>query len=148
MKECGYGYVVGVWSNGDRWYECYQRLIDTFGHQAEYVALGGISLEQVYGVQEYVYDEGEEDYVERGAYIPNTLYRDVQTGLNTGPYIQHSQPQNEIITSVSYCALNLSLPRYSARLTASIHDKYPFLKKLKICHDSLSIIAFLNATIL
>ncbi|CAM4007800.1 enterotoxin A family protein [Xenorhabdus thuongxuanensis] len=126
----------------------YQNLINTFGHQAEYVALGGISIEQVYGMQEYVYDQGAGDYVERGGYIPNTLYRGVQTGPNAGPYIQHSQPQNEIITSVSYCALNLSLPRYSVRLTASTHDKYPFLKKLKICHDSLSTITFLNVTIL
>ncbi|MBE8595207.1 enterotoxin A family protein [Xenorhabdus sp. BG5] len=126
----------------------YRRLINTFGYQSEYVAVGGIDISLVRGVWEYVYDNSTHYYVQSGDYIRNPSYQHDITEPNTGPYIQHSQPQNEVITAVSYCALNLSLPRYSARLVAHTSDKYPFLKKLKICNDSLSTIAFLNASFL
>ncbi|MBD1227854.1 enterotoxin A family protein [Xenorhabdus griffiniae] len=132
-------------TNNDKYLE----LIDDYGHQQEYIAAqGGIDITQVHGVQRYEYDISTRTYIKSGDFIPNPSYQQAVTVPNAGPYIQRTQPQNEIITAVSYCALNLSLPRYSFRLVASTPDKYPFLKKVRICHDSLSTIAFLNASFL
>ncbi|BET96671.1 enterotoxin A family protein [Xenorhabdus taiwanensis] len=129
--------------------ERYRDLIRNFGYQQEYVAArGGIDITQIRGAQRFEYVRNTNDYVRSGGYINNPYYQQADTLPNTGPYIQRSQSPNEIITPVSYCAINLSLPRYSIRLTASTQDKYPFLKKLKTCHDSLSTIAFLNAVFL
>ncbi|MDC9592404.1 enterotoxin A family protein [Xenorhabdus sp. IM139775] len=126
----------------------YLRLIRIYEEQAEYVALGGIAVTQVQGAQEFLYDESSDSYVE-GRYRINNLYQDAETTANVTPYTPRSQLPSEVITSETYCALNLTTSRYSARLTASTtHHKYPFLGKLKRCHDSLLTMAFLNASFL
>ncbi|REF26880.1 pertussis toxin subunit 1 [Xenorhabdus cabanillasii] len=119
----------------------YLRLIRVYEDQAEYVALGGISVTQIHGAQAFLYDESSGSYIE-GSYILNNLYQDAETTANVSPYTPRSQLPTEIITPETYCALNLTLPRYRVRLTASTH-KYPFLSKSRQCHDSLLTIAYL-----
>ncbi|PHM73499.1 enterotoxin A family protein [Xenorhabdus kozodoii] len=128
----------------------YRRLISVFGDQAEYAAFGSIDISQVHGAQRYVYVSSRNTYVRNGDYIPNPSYQEAETYPNTGPYIQQVQSPSEIITSETYCASNWTSPTsyYPVRHAASTHEKYPFLTKLKVCHDSLSTIAFLNACFL
>ncbi|MDX7992146.1 hypothetical protein [Xenorhabdus littoralis] len=123
----------------------YLNLINTYSEQEEYPARGGISVTQIYGAREFHYDSDIDDYVE-GEYTLNRYYVDIDTAANPGPYTPISQIPREIIVPETYCALNLSMPRDSARFNART-DKYPFLRKLRLCHDSLLTIAFLGAII-
>ncbi|MDX7999257.1 hypothetical protein FE394_08590 [Xenorhabdus sp. Reich] len=123
----------------------YFNLIDTYSAQEEYSARGGIPVTQIYGAREFHYDPDSGDYVE-GEYALNRYYVDIDTAANPTPYTPISQIPREIIVPETYCALNLSMPRDSARFNART-DKYPFLRKLKLCHDSLLTIAFLSAII-
>ncbi|MEX0445144.1 enterotoxin A family protein [Xenorhabdus sp. SGI246] len=125
----------------------YLRLINVYEDQEEYVAIRGIAVTQIRGAQEFLYDWVSNAYVE-GDYISNRVYQDLETTANVGPYISSTQLPREVVTTETYCALNLStFSRRYDRLAASTHT-YPFLRKWKQCHDGLSITAFLSASFL
>ncbi|MDX7987137.1 hypothetical protein FE392_07300 [Xenorhabdus sp. 12] len=124
----------------------YETLMETYEYQEEYAAREGIDVTQIYNAREFVYDPNSGGYVE-GALHENQYYQDADTTVNPDPYIPTSLIPSEVIEPVTYCALNRShshFESYMARISKRT-DKYPFLKELKECHDSLLLDSFLSA---
>ncbi|MDC9613485.1 enterotoxin A family protein [Xenorhabdus khoisanae] len=122
----------------------YLELLDIYAQQQEYVALNGIPVTQIRGVDVYEYDPDSGDYGTTHS-IPNPLYQAVQTTANVRPFSQLPRLPREIVTPATYCAMNMTHSphsHYSASLVVSTNTP-KFIKELSQCNAGLSTMAFL-----